>query len=218
MMKKQMILTALFFSAALGLFAQQGILKEISGTVELKPAGASAFVIAKKGDTIAPNTIVSTGFKSTAVITVGSTTLTVRPVTRLSLAEISQSQGMESLNVNLQTGRVRAEVKPPVGTRADMTVRSPSATASVRGTEFEFDTTTLRVIEGTVAYSGNSGTVMLVSAGGTSQIDPVSRQAADPIETSAAALLPPPPAGASEQSTRPGSLNTVEFTIELSFD
>jgi hypothetical protein len=193
-MKKQTFLVMMILTAGL-VFAQQGIVKDMIGTVELKPAGASAFVPAKPGDRVAPNTIISTGFKSIAVISVGSTTLSVQALTRLSLAEISQTQGKEELNVNLQAGRVRVEVRPPVGTRADTSVRTPSATASVRGTVFEIDTMWLFVNKGIVAYWGNDGRIILISAGGTSRIDPVTGRPVDPIETNAANLLPPAPAG-----------------------
>jgi hypothetical protein len=217
-MKKQMVLLMLMLCTALGVFAQQGVIKELNGTVELKPAGASVFIAAKQGDTIARDTVVSTGFKSTAVITVGSATLTVRPLTRLSLAEITQAQGNELVNVNLQAGRVRAGVRPPTGTRTEFTVRSPSATASVRGTEFEFDTMTLAVINGTVAYSGAKGSTMLIGQGGTSHVDPITLRVADPIETGAESLLPPPPVGANEHvNTQSGSVSEVDFSMELKF-
>jgi hypothetical protein len=197
---KKLFIMIMFCGTVCGVFSQQGIIKDLVGTVELKPAGSSAFVIAKAGDRVAQDTVISTSFKSMATITVGSTTLTVRPLTRLSLTEIQQSQGTEQLNVALQAGRVRVEVRPPVGTRADTRVHSPSATASVRGTEFEFDTYTVTVINGTVAYSGNDGRVVLVSAGGTSRVDPVTGRAADPVETSAAGLKPPSPTGTDQAS------------------
>jgi hypothetical protein len=197
---KKLFIMIMFCGTVCGVFSQQGIIKDVVGTVELKPAGSSAFVLAKAGDRVALDTVVSTSFKSVAVITVGSTTLTIRPVTRLTLTEIQQAQGTEQLSVSLQAGRVRVEVRPPVGSRADTSVKSPSATASVRGTEFEFDTYSVTVISGTVAYSGNDGRVVLVNAGGTSRVDPVTGRAADPVETSAAGLKPPSPAGADQTS------------------
>ena len=193
-MKRVTIVLILGFLCALQIFAQNGVIKEMSGTVEIKRAGAAAFVAARVGDTIAKDTIVSTGFKSSALITVGSAVLTVRPLTRLSLAEISASAGTETINVSLQTGRVRVDVNPPAGTKSDTSVRGPSATASVRGTSFEFDTHTITVLEGTVAFQGTTGGPMMVSAGGTSEVT-ASGRAADPITTSAAELMPPPYAG-----------------------
>jgi hypothetical protein len=228
-MMKQMVLMVLFLTAALGVFGQQGIIDTVSGTVELKPVGAAVFAPAKRGDRVARDTIVSTGFKSSANIIVGSTMLNIKPLTRLSLEEISEAEGLELLIVNLRTGRVRAEVKPAQNA-INMTIRSHIATASVRGTTFEFDEYTLTVIEGTVAYSGANGGTVLVSAGGTSRIDPLTNRAADPIETAAAALRPNSPAGAGSPAAGsggringgPGGNNDsdsdkVDIDIELKF-
>ncbi|MDR2730531.1 MAG: FecR domain-containing protein [Treponema sp.] len=52
------------------------------------------------------------------------------------MTEIQNLTELETLNVNLQTGRVRVDVKPPAGTKASTTVKGPEATASVRGTIF----------------------------------------------------------------------------------
>jgi hypothetical protein len=200
------ILVVLFLAVtSLGVFAQNGIIKDLSGTVELKSAGSQAFVPANLGDPVAQSTIVSTGFKSTALIAVGSATITVRPLTRLSLAEIRSSQGAEEINVNLQSGRVRIDVKPPAGTKTSFVVQSPVATASVRGTTFDFDTRNLRVNEGTVAFQGARGGILLVSAGSESTISGANGKAADPIETGAGALTPPAPGGPGANTGSPGS-------------
>jgi hypothetical protein len=214
-MKKKILIAALFLGTALGAFAQQGIIKDLYGTVELKPAGSTTFTPAKVGDRIAANTIISTSFRSTAIISIGSTTLSVQPVTRLSLSDIQQSQAQERLNVNLQTGRVRVEVRPPVGIRANTSVSSPSATASVRGTEFEFDTTAITVYDGTVAYSGTNNEVMLIPAGESSRINLLNGRAVDPLDTSAAELRPRSPAGVDETSAAPQEPPAAVFAINL---
>jgi hypothetical protein len=188
------IFLAVQFACAALVFGQSGVIKELSGTVELKAAGQTVFVPAKAGDTVAKDTIVSTGFKSTTLITIGSTVLTVRPLTRLSLAEISAAAGTETLSVNLQAGRVRVDVNPPAGTKTTMSVQGPNATASVRGTSFEFDTRNLTVEKGVVAFRGRKGAVMMVSAGSTSQLRD-DNKAEDPIVRGTAELLPPLPTG-----------------------
>ena len=222
-MKKRMlviIVLAVQFVSAVTVFAQNGVIKELSGTVELKRAGQGAFVPAKVGDAVAKDTVVSTGFKSTALIAVGSTVITVRPLTRLTLAEISATAGSEAVNVNLQAGRVQVDVHPPAGTRASTTIQSPTATASVRGTSFEFDTMNLSVSEGTVAFKGKKGAVMLVRAGSASQVGG-DEKAVDPIVKGAAELLPPLPSGSVMSSASHGSGaaedSSVDFELELDF-
>ena len=211
------ILLAVQLVCAALVFGQNGVIKELTGTVELKRAGQTAFVPAKAGDAVAKDTIVSTGFKSTALITMGSNVITVRPLTRLTLAEISSSAGSETLNVNLQAGRVRVDVEPPAGTRANTTVQGPNATASVRGTSFSFDSRNLTVEKGVVAFKGKKGGVMLVSAGSSSQVQGDSK-AADPMVKGAAELLPPLPAGSNAGFAHKSSgTSGVEFVVELSF-
>jgi len=167
---KKMVFMVLMVSAAVFAYSQAGTIREMSGEVELKTVGSSVFVPAQQGTQVAQDTIVSTGFKSTAVIAVGSSVITVRPLTRLSLSDIQSSAGTENLNVNLQAGRVRVDVKPPAGTRAATTVQSPSATASVRGTVFEMDVLNLNVVEGRVAFNGQNGLTVLVGRGSSSTV------------------------------------------------
>ena len=105
-MKKGVLLSLLLAIVVLNAFAQNtkqltGIIREITGKVELKHVGTYAFVKAKTGDIVAADTIVSTGFKSTAIIEVGSSTIAVRPLTRLTLAEIKKVSDEETLNISL---------------------------------------------------------------------------------------------------------------------
>jgi len=222
-MKKQNLVIAaiLFFAVQLVfpalVFAQNGVIRELVGTVEIKRAGTANFVPARAGETIAMDTVISTGFRSTALVAIGSSVITVRPLTMLSLAELRAAEGTENININLQAGRVRVDVTPPTGTRTNMEVRGPSATASVRGTSFEFDTRNLRVHEGVVAFRGDRGGVMLVSAGSSSEVSE-NGKAADPLITSAAELLPPAPAGSDSGINHSGGDSGMEVTFELDWD
>jgi hypothetical protein len=213
-MKKTIIAICLTL-AALNLSAQTGVIRELSGTVELKAPGSSSYTPAKAGDTVTQATLISTGFKSMALIEVGSALLTVRPLTRLTLTEIHASSGTETLNVNLQSGRVRVDVNPPAGSRASMSVSSPIATASVRGTSFEFDTRNIRVNHGQVSFLGRRGTPMPVDAGSATHVEP-SGKAADPIETRVTGLRPRAPAGSDTGgSSAAGSALPASGTISI---
>jgi hypothetical protein len=168
---RQFLLSVIFLAGTgICVFAQNGEIKELSGNVELKFAGAAEYVSAAAGAQVMTDTVISTGFKSRALLEVGSAVIAVRPLTRLTLTEITASQGMETLSVNLQAGRVRVDVKPPAGTKASFSVTSPSAVASVRGTSFFFDTRNVRVREGRVAFRGNHGYTVQVGAGSHSKI------------------------------------------------
>jgi hypothetical protein len=216
-MKKLCILILVVWTSST-LVAQQAFIKELAGTVEVKLPGSNNWIAARQGMTITDNTFISTGFKSTALISLGNTTLLVHALTRMTLMEIKNSQGTEQIDINLRAGRVRAVVSPPVGGRASVTVRGPTATASVRGTIFEFDTKTLTVEEGAVRYTGDWGRSVTVYPGASSTVMGKRNIASDPMETRAAELLPGLPAGADAVSGDGESNNpTVNFSITFNY-
>jgi hypothetical protein len=173
-MKKTIFALLLIDIAMLGfaprVFAQTTVIKDLAGTVELKLSGAADFIPASVGVEVAQNTIISTGFKSTAILQAGSAVILVQPLTRLTLTEIQASQETENLNLSLQSGRVRIDLNPPAGSKASLKIASPSAVASVRGTSFEFDTRNLRVHSGTVVFMGKWGYQVTVQEGRTSVV------------------------------------------------
>ena len=171
-MKKTLITisVALFLCAAGGIFAQQAVIREITGTVEVQRPGSDTWELAQQGQAVAADTVIATGFRSSALVAFGSSLITVRSLTQVSIAELAQRQDGETVELNLRAGRVRVEVTPPSGAKADFTVRTPTATASTRGTVFEFDTLNLTVTEGTMEFAGNSGIPLLIDAGGSGYV------------------------------------------------
>jgi len=129
---------------------------EVAGKVECKLPGKD-WKAAKAGDILPTGSLISTGFKSTAILKTESATLTVKPVTRLSLEELIKSEGTTKTQMFLMTGRVKAEVTPREGEKAEFKVKSPTATASVRGTGFEFDGQNLLVDHGAVQFESGTG-------------------------------------------------------------
>ena len=129
---------------------------EVAGKVECKLPGAD-WKTAKAGDVLPAGSFISTGFKSTAILQTESAMLTVKPVTRLSLEELIKSEGTSKTQMFLMTGRVKAEVTPKDGEKAEFKVKSPTATASVRGTGFEFDGQNLLVEHGAVQFESSAG-------------------------------------------------------------
>jgi hypothetical protein len=147
---KKILAGLLLFWSIQALAAQEGtetraLLREIRGTVEVKEPGATDWKPGQRGQTLERRTMISTGFKSGALIEIGNSTLNVQPLTRLSLEELAAADKNEQVNLSLRTGRIRANVKPPVGGSLEFTVKSPTATASVRGTVFELNGVELRV-------------------------------------------------------------------------
>ena len=207
-----LVIAALFLFCTVPVFSQ-AVIREITGTVEIMLPGSAEWVSARQGQSIPADTVISTGMRSFAIIAIGDAVLTVRPITRLSLAELSRIEGIETIQLNMQTGRVRAEVKAPVGNRTDLIIQTPSAVASVRGTIFEFDTVNITVIEGTVAFSGIANVPVLIDAGVSSHADERTGRAALPEETSVTELRPDLPY-ASDFTAPPDRLSS-ENAVDL---
>jgi hypothetical protein len=200
---KNRFFIVLLISTGTFLFAQEfGTFQEVNGTVETRSSGGD-WVSASPGDRIEKSTLISSGFKSSAVISLGNSLIMIRPLTRLALEEILQNEAGEQVNLYLQTGRVRAEVSLPSGGKTDFSIRSPSAVASVRGTSFEFDTVNLRVNDGRVLYAIINGRQTYVAGGETSYVDELDRQVASPFEAAAENLIPSLPIG-SNSGASPG--------------
>jgi hypothetical protein len=172
---KMAVVLLLFCVAVTGsVFAQNtgldAVIREFAGDVEVKTAGGE-WVPARAGMTLASNTLISTGFHSTAVLDIGNSSVMVRPLTRLSLDELVALGKNERVGLNLRVGRVRAEVTPPEDGTVGFTVLSPMVTASVRGTVFEFNSVNLAVQSGTVAFTGRDAATVFATAGKTSFVD-----------------------------------------------
>jgi hypothetical protein len=204
MSMKRIVLVFLVLLAAAAVWAQApvALVKEFTGKVEVMAPGGT-WKPATKGMKLAKNTAISTGFKSVAVLTLGSSTLTVKPLTKLSLEEIAKLEGSEQVKLYLSAGRVKAAVAAPSGGSTDFSVKSPSATASVRGTDFDFDAVNLVVNEGVVAFVGANGHAVYVPAGGISSIG-AGGASTSSLQEAVAALAPLLPPGVD-----PGSFETL---------
>lgn len=172
-MRKKLVFSLVFLLAALGALAAQDLnaeVLEVNGKVEYSLNGQT-WLAARVGNVLTRGVIVSTGFKSTAVLKVGTSTITVKPVTRLSLEEIVKTRGGTQTQLFLSAGRVKVEVVPVVEERVAFTVRSPAATASVRGTGFEFDGFNLLVSHGVVQLGNLWGQNRFVGGGEYSYLE-----------------------------------------------
>jgi hypothetical protein len=169
---------------------RQAVILGAQGTVEIQDEGLPEWRAVTPGDTLGKNAVISTGFKSNALVSLGDSRLSILPLTRLTLEELVQRDAAEEAGLYLRTGRVRADVRPPAGSRTDFTVRPPIATASVRGTDFEFDTRHLYVDNGRVLLEGSNGQMVYVEGGQRSYIDESEQRVIPPFEAEAALLTP----------------------------
>ena len=134
----------------------QALVKSFTGKVEILTA-KQAWAPVRAGVRLALGTTISTGFNSTAVLQLGASVLSVKPLTRLRINEIVAREGTVKTDLFLQVGKVRADIKTAEGLTQDFKLKSPVSTAAVRGTGFEYDGYDLYVYEGTVSYSNLLG-------------------------------------------------------------
>ncbi len=168
-MKRLNILLILFFMVN-SLFATSGEVIAIKGKVELQTSGK--WKIAQKGDLLDSGTLVATGFKSELTIKVDGSTIVVQPLTRMRLDEIVKKGDLLSSKVYLDMGSIKANVKAAETKKVSFTVRTPVATASVRGTSGNISYNgVLNGETGVWDYVNQNGDTVRVFAGDTVSID-----------------------------------------------
>jgi hypothetical protein len=162
------ILTCLLITASL--FATSGEVIAIKGKVEVQKDGQ--WKLAQKGEMLDSGVLVSTGFKSELTLKVDGSTIIVQPLTRLRLDEIVKKGDVLSSKVYLDMGSIKANVKAAETKKVSFTVRTPVATASVRGTSGEISYNGILNGEtGIWDYINQSGDIVKVFAGDTVSID-----------------------------------------------
>jgi len=163
------------------IWGDPAVFRDVKGKVEYRTTGGE-WLPAETGVSIPPGTTISTGFKSSAALEVLGSVVFVKPLTRIVLEELLRNPGGTTTRLTLLAGKVKAEVKPSSATTTtDFAVKAPTATASVRGTGFEFDGVSLLVNHGEVEFSNpwlasrsvHGGEISSVGSGGTSVSAPV---------------------------------------------
>jgi hypothetical protein len=157
---------------------------------------------------------VSTGFASSASIEVGSSTVTVTPLTRLTLEELVQREDTQQTRLFLQVGKVRADVKTAEGLSHDFQLRSASTTASVRGTSFEFDGISVRGFTGEVQVSNLAGDGRRVIRGETVTAQGVAPPVAAEQEKERRTRVRPPVAVTVDETESAEEISSVPERIE----
>jgi len=149
-----LVLAALLLAApALSAAQPTAVLTSLKGKVEVKAPGATAWTAATEGQVLSPAVTLSTGFDSSVVVVIDKTTIQVKPLTRMTIDKLVSAGGTVKTSTFLRVGSVSASVKSAEGVKQDLKVQSPYSTASVRGTEFDYDGLRLKVSEGLVAFA-----------------------------------------------------------------
>lgn len=168
-MKKIFILFILLIYSTFLYAEVSAIISEVSGKVEIKSVMGN-WKTAEPGMKISKGDLISTGFRAQAVLEIGPSQLIVKQLTRMELEELVEKEGTISTGLNLRVGKIKAEVRTTEGLRQNFTLTSPVSTAAVRGTSFEYDGVSLKVIEGTVIFTNRRGQSRAIQTGEISRI------------------------------------------------
>lgn len=157
-------LAALFVVPTLS--AVEAQITELDGRVELRGSAGEDWVDAEVGMIVPVGATISTGFGASAVLALTEDTdLRVDSLSRLTIEELIEREGVLESDIDLPVGRVEGEVRRTEERDTQFEVRSPTATASVRGTSFAFDGVNVQVFEGQVDISNRFNQRSSVSAG-----------------------------------------------------
>lgn len=148
------VLASILAFSVTSLFALEAKVVSAKGKTEVQMADG-AWTPLKIGSTIQKGAVIQTGFKSELILKIKETTVTVAPLSRITVEQLAEKGDKDDTRLFLDTGSLKSDVKKTVDRRVGFTVRSPVATASVRGTIVgvtnKFKSTDVKGYEGSIA-------------------------------------------------------------------
>lgn len=164
-------LSLIFLFLFSAVYAQTATVTSVFGKAEVQEN--SSWKALAVGDVISAGKVISTGFNSELVLKIGNSTITVKPLSRVTLEQLNVKDGNHNSTVMLDAGSLNADVKAAENKRVGFSVKSPVATASVRGTAGNIDSYgnlestegTWSVVEGNVDDAKEEKRQVLVSKG-----------------------------------------------------
>ena len=106
----------------------------VASTGKVEVQNGAQWVPVKEGDVLKKGSVVQTGFKSELVLKVKESNMKISQLTRMVIENLSAGSDKDDTRIFIDTGSVRSEVNRSGARKVGFTVRSPVATASVRGT------------------------------------------------------------------------------------
>ena len=137
MKKLVLLLLVAIFSISFSFAASTdvAIVNSVVGKVEVQVN--DSWIQVRNGDILSSGSVISTGFKSSAVLYIGASLIEVRALTRLTIEEIVEQNQNYNTTMFLDAGSIKADIKKSENKRVGFKVRTSVATASVRGTSGE---------------------------------------------------------------------------------
>ncbi len=171
MKKKCFVIFILFVLCVSLLTAFDAKITAVKGKVEVKQSGGT-WRPAKQGLEVKKGTVISTGFKSELTLKIDGSVIVVKPLTRLKVEDIAKKGESVNSEIFVNLGAISANVKAKSTKRVKFKVKTPVATASVRGTSGIISADGQLIgFTGTWAYTNNLGQKAAVKSGCVVSLD-----------------------------------------------
>ena len=131
--KKLFLCFTLVLFASL-IFAQTRGVQVVSVVGKVEKQQDGLWVPIKEGEFLSKGTLISTGFRSSATLKFEGSVISVAALSRLTISELLENENSRDTSVYLDAGKITADIKTSDNKRVNFTVRTPIATASVKGT------------------------------------------------------------------------------------
>jgi hypothetical protein len=179
------VFSAILFTNSLSVVQQVARVKQVSGTVALRPAGAEAFKAITQERNVRVGSLLQTGKDGRATLWwPDGTSLRVDPGSELTIERCRFDKRKDSLfsQFSLKAGRVWVHVVRMLSADSKFEISTPTATAGVRGTTFAVEVgqdgaTDVFVYEGAVevtagkqSLSVKAGQAMAVAGDGQASV------------------------------------------------
>ena len=130
-MKRALFVTAIGFALVMAVAAQTATVTGFSGKVEYR-LGSAAWQSVRVGLVFPLNATISTGFGARATLSVGTSTIQVAQLTRLTVEELADDGSTVSTGIFVPVGRVRASIatSPTRSTRPTLETARPRPATS----------------------------------------------------------------------------------------
>ena len=131
--KKLFLCFTLVLFASL-IFAQTRGVQVVSVVGKVEKQQDGLWLPIKEGEFLSKGTLISTGFRSSATLKFEGSVISVAALSRLTISELLENENSRDTSVYLDAGKITADIKTSDNKRVNFTVRTPIATASVKGT------------------------------------------------------------------------------------
>jgi len=153
----------------------------MKGLVMVKPSGSRKYIPAYKGQMIKSGEWIKTkDGVFVAIVFLDGSNIKIQQQTEVKITSYRMTAKDLKTNLNMSKGQAWSDVADQ-GSGGEFVITTPTAVASVKGTEFDLaydaenDETTLIVVEGEISFEGELGTIMAKAMQS-------SKNGADPID------------------------------------